>query len=154
MGRTAGKNTDYTSFLKNLPAFQERRNCVGTVSYTHLDVYKRQFARNSLLAYACMQWHGYQPAAHHRLIAKYLEKVERGEVKRLMIFQPPRSGKALHVDTLIPTPDGFTKIIDLKVGDIIFNEKGNQTTVIAKSEVWKDRELYKVTTHDLSLIHI
>lgn len=60
------------------------------------------FARNSLLAYACMQWHGYQPAAHHRLIAKYLEKVERGEVKRLMIFQPPRSGKSMLVSEYFP----------------------------------------------------
>ena len=49
-----------------------------------------------------MQWQGYQPAAHHRLIAKYLEKVERGEVKRLMIFQPPRSGKSMLVSEYFP----------------------------------------------------
>ncbi len=60
------------------------------------------FARESLLSYACLQWAGYQPAAHHRLIAKYLEKVDRGEIKRLMIFQPPRSGKSMLVSEYFP----------------------------------------------------
>lgn len=60
------------------------------------------FARNSLLAYACMQWHGYQPAAHHRLIAKYLEKVERREIKRLIISLPPRHGKSQIVSEYFP----------------------------------------------------
>jgi predicted phage terminase large subunit-like protein len=60
------------------------------------------FARESLIAYACLQWAGYEPAAHHQLIAKYLEKVERGEIKRLMIFQPPRSGKSMLVSEYFP----------------------------------------------------
>jgi hypothetical protein len=60
------------------------------------------FARSSLLAYACMQWQGYQPAAHHRLIAKYLEKVERGEVKRLIISMPPRHGKSQLLSEYFP----------------------------------------------------
>ena len=37
----------------------------------------------------------YDPAAHHRLIAKKLERVERGKLSRLMIFMPPRHGKSL-----------------------------------------------------------
>ena len=60
------------------------------------------FAHDSLLAYACFRWAGYMPAAHHQLIAKYLEKVESGEIKRLMIFQPPRSGKSMLVSEYFP----------------------------------------------------
>jgi predicted phage terminase large subunit-like protein len=33
-------------------------------------------------------------AAHHQLIARRLEAVERGEIDRLMIFMPPRHGKS------------------------------------------------------------
>ena len=52
------------------------------------------FARHSLLAYAVSQWEGYNPAWHHKVIAQKLEAVERGEIKRLMIFVPPRHGKS------------------------------------------------------------
>lgn len=34
------------------------------------------------------------PAAHHRLIASHLEKVDRGEIPRLIITMPPRHGKS------------------------------------------------------------
>ena len=36
----------------------------------------------------------YRPAPHHELIATKLEAVERGDIKRLMIFMPPRHGKS------------------------------------------------------------
>ena len=36
----------------------------------------------------------YQPAAHHLLIARHLEAIERREIDRLMIFTPPRHGKS------------------------------------------------------------
>lgn len=36
----------------------------------------------------------YVPAKHHWQIAEKLEAVERGEIKRLMIFMPPRHGKS------------------------------------------------------------
>lgn len=36
----------------------------------------------------------YQEATHHRLIAEALEKVEQGEILRLIITMPPRSGKS------------------------------------------------------------
>lgn len=60
------------------------------------------FAQDSLLAYACLQWAGYHPAAHHRLIAQYLERVERGEIKRLMITTAPRHGKSMLVSEYFP----------------------------------------------------
>ncbi|OUJ08216.1 terminase large subunit domain-containing protein, partial [Acetobacter sp. DsW_059] len=32
--------------------------------------------------------------AHHRLLCEKLDAVERGEIKRLMVFMPPRHGKS------------------------------------------------------------
>lgn len=52
--------------------------------------------------------------------------------------------KGLALDTKIPTPDGFTTMGDLKVGDTVYNALGEETTVIAKSEV-KNLPCYKIT---------
>lgn len=38
----------------------------------------------------------------HQLLAEQLEKIERGEINRLLIFAPPRSGKSLLVTQLFP----------------------------------------------------
>lgn len=42
------------------------------------------------------------PAAHHRLVISELEKVERGEVDRLMILMPPGSAKSTYGSKLFP----------------------------------------------------
>lgn len=54
----------------------------------------RRAAKNSLIDFTKFTKENYQAAAHHRLTASYLERVERGEIKRLMIFEPPRHGKS------------------------------------------------------------
>ena len=58
--------------------------------------------RKSLLAYAIAQWPGYRPAAHHRKIADALERVARGECKRLIITMPPRHGKSMEASEFFP----------------------------------------------------
>lgn len=60
------------------------------------------FAFSRLIAYAAYQWPGYKDAAHHRLIARKLEAVERGDCKRLMIFMPPRHGKSMLASEFFP----------------------------------------------------
>jgi len=52
--------------------------------------------------------------------------------------------KGLALDTLIPTPDGFTTMGEIKVGDKLFNALGEVTTVTSKSEV-KQLPCYRVT---------
>ena len=41
-------------------------------------------------------------AHHHRQIARKLEAVERGDIKRLMIFMPPRHGKSMLASEYFP----------------------------------------------------
>ena len=60
------------------------------------------FAFSRLLSYIAYQWPGYRDAAHHRLICRKLEAVERGEIKRLVISVPPRHGKSLIASTYFP----------------------------------------------------
>ena len=53
-----------------------------------------EFARKDLLPYAIAQMPRYKVAPHHRQVARALEDVEQGKIKRLMIFMPPRFGKS------------------------------------------------------------
>jgi predicted phage terminase large subunit-like protein len=55
-----------------------------------------------LACYAIAQWPQFERAHHHELIISRLEAVERGEIKRLMIFMPPRHGKSLVTSSIFP----------------------------------------------------
>lgn len=54
----------------------------------------RQRAQASLIGFTSYTFPRYRPAAHHKVIAEQLERVERGEVDRLMLLVPPRHGKS------------------------------------------------------------
>src|ERR1044072_846690 len=60
------------------------------------------FAFSRLISYAAYQWPGYRDAPHHRLIARHLEAVERGDITRLMITMPPRHGKSMLASEFFP----------------------------------------------------
>lgn len=61
---------------------------------------------------------------------------------------PKKNGKQLALDTPIPTPDGFTNMGDLKIGDIVFDENGNPCHVVAKSPVDDTEQAYRLTFKD------
>jgi hypothetical protein len=63
----------------------------------------------------------------------------------LFIIDDPH---ALRTDTHVPTPLGFKTVAELRVGDEVYGPDGLATRVIAKSDVWRDRELYRLTTDD------
>jgi hypothetical protein len=45
---------------------------------------------------------GYEPALHHRLLIDRLERVGRGEIKRLAVFMPPGSAKSTYGSIMFP----------------------------------------------------
>lgn len=55
-----------------------------------------------LLAYAIGQWADYKPSAHHRILAKKLEGVANGTIKRLIVEMPPRHGKSMEASEFFP----------------------------------------------------
>jgi replicative DNA helicase len=57
-------------------------------------------------------------------------------------------GKALALDTPIPTPSGWAMMGDLKVGDAIFAPDGSVTTVTGCSPVQFDRPCFEVLFSD------
>lgn len=62
---------------------------------------------------------------------------------RFSICKLPR--QPLENNTLIPTPNGHTKIKDLKIGDVVYDLGGNKTKVINKVSYKNTEKCYKLS---------
>ena len=82
-----------------------------------------------------------------------MERYREGISTAWVITVPFRHGKALEVNTPIATPDGWTTIGKLNVGDYVYGENGKPVKVIAKSPIWHDRKLIKVTADREEVIY-
>lgn len=58
------------------------------------------------------------------------------------------AGKALDIETLIPTPNGFIRMGDLAVGDFVYDEFGSSVEVLGAFDVELDRTCYLVVFSD------
>jgi hypothetical protein len=58
----------------------------------------------------------------------------------------------LRLDTLLPTPTGWTTMGDVKVGDTLFDEFGKPCKVLGTSPIYDGRECFKITFDDGSHI--
>jgi replicative DNA helicase len=65
-----------------------------------------------------------------------------------VIAARPGVGKALALDTPIPTPTGWTTMGDIKVGDKVLGLDGKPTTVTFATEVMHDHTCYNITFND------
>lgn len=63
---------------------------------------------------------------------------------RVYIEVPRGNGKALALDTLIPTPEGFVRMEDLKVGDFVYGSDGKPCRIVAATEAMYGRPCYEV----------
>jgi phage terminase large subunit-like protein len=68
--------------------------------------------------------------------------------RRGYIEEGKGNGKALAIDTPIPTPDGWAYMGDLRLGDRVFDEMGHPCNVTAISGYMTDRPCYRVRFND------
>ena len=61
-----------------------------------------ELARRSLESFDIALYAGFESAPHVRLLIRELEKVERGETRRLALFLPPRHSKSFNATQLFP----------------------------------------------------
>ena len=61
-------------------------------------------------------------------------------------------GKALDVNTQIPTPSGWKTMGDLAVGDVVFDENGKQCNIVAATEVMHNRPCYRMEFSDGTVV--
>ncbi|WP_199732087.1 replicative DNA helicase [Cellulomonas triticagri] len=66
----------------------------------------------------------------------------------IVIAARPAIGKALALDTPLPTPTGWTTMGDVQVGDRLLAADGTVTTVVAATDVMTDRPTYRVRFDD------
>lgn len=58
------------------------------------------------------------------------------------------TGKALDINTPIPTPNGWKRMKDIQVGDKVYSDLGKPCIVTFTSPVQEDRECFKLTFND------
>jgi replicative DNA helicase len=70
----------------------------------------------------------------------------------IIVAARPAVGKALALDTPLPTPTGWTTMGEVAVGDRLIGADGKPTTVIAATEVMHGRPCYEVEFSDGTVI--
>ena len=70
----------------------------------------------------------------------------------IVVAARPAVGKALALDTLLPTPDGWTTMGEVGVGDYLVDADGKPTRVVAATGVLHGRPCYEVEFSDGSMI--
>jgi predicted phage terminase large subunit-like protein len=111
-----------------------------------LQIEAQEKAQKDFLSFAKYVWPEGIFGAHHAKMADAFNRIADGTLKRLIVNMPPRH--ALARETRIPTTSGWKTIEQLGPRDMVFGPDGKPVKVLGKSEVFKDRELYRVTTDD------
>lgn len=75
------------------------------------------------------------------------------EYPRAIVMAFPESGKALSVDTLIPTPVGFVPLAFINEGDFVFGSDGHQCEVTFATSVMYQHVVRKVVFDDGSFLN-
>lgn len=66
----------------------------------------------------------------------------------IVVAARPGMGKALKLDTPLPTPTGWTTMGDVAVGDLLLDADGEPTRVVAATDVMLNRPCYRVEFTD------
>ncbi|HEX6348937.1 MAG TPA: replicative DNA helicase [Candidatus Dormibacteraeota bacterium] len=70
----------------------------------------------------------------------------------VVVAARPAMGKALALDTPIPTPDGWKTMGTLRIGDQVFDENGRPCTITFATEVQLGRDCYEIEFSDGEVI--
>jgi replicative DNA helicase len=66
----------------------------------------------------------------------------------IVVGARPAMGKALAVDSPVPTPTGWSTMAELRPGDTVFDERGEACRVLYVSPVFRDRPCYEIEFDD------
>ncbi|WP_049797665.1 replicative DNA helicase [Kribbella flavida] len=66
----------------------------------------------------------------------------------IIVAARPAMGKALALDTPLPTPSGWTTMGEVATGDVLLDADGRPTRVVAATDVLLDRPCFRLTFSD------
>jgi DNA segregation ATPase FtsK/SpoIIIE-like protein len=96
---------------------------------------------------------------HHPMVVGLGKDVEGrtvvanlAKMPHMLIAGATGAGKALALDTPIPTPAGWTTMGEVQPGDEVFDERGHRCTVLAATAVMHGRPCYEVEFSDGTVI--
>jgi DNA segregation ATPase FtsK/SpoIIIE-like protein len=96
---------------------------------------------------------------HHPMVVGLGKDVEGrtvvanlAKMPHMLIAGATGAGKALALDTPIPTSNGWTTMGEIQVGDQVFDEHGQRCVVIAATPVMHDRPCYEIEFSDGTLV--
>jgi hypothetical protein len=78
-------------------------------------------------------------------LSRWQSKVWKDTHRFIVIDVGRRGGKALSLNTLILTKDGYKEMGDLTEGNIVYDENGNETKIISVSEIFYNHNCYEIT---------
>lgn len=83
----------------------------------------------------------------YNLLGFFFKGTDERRYKEAFIMLGRKNGKALSLDTDIPTPNGWKKMVDIHEGDYVFGADGKVAKVLYESEIF-NKEMYLVTFED------
>lgn len=89
----------------------------------------------------------YQKFIIYNLVGFKLKGTDIVRFHEALIYIPRKNGKALSLDTEIPTPRGWVKMQDVHAGDYVFSVGGNPAKVLLESEIF-NKPMYLVEFED------
>ena len=89
----------------------------------------------------------YQKFIIYNLVGFKLKGTSNVRFHEALIYVPRKNGKALSLDTEIPTPRGWVKMQDVHAGDYVFSVGGNPAKVLLESEIF-NKPMYLVEFED------
>ena len=112
----------------------------------HLDKYKELHERDELqgefLKFVRHVWPSFIGGSHHKIFAEKLERVAKGELKRLIVNMPPRHTKSEFASYLFPAwvmgRDPHTKIIQATHTAELAVGFGRKVKNLLDSEIYRD----------------
>ncbi len=87
----------------------------------------------------------------YNLVGFYWKGTNERRYKEAFIMVPRKNGKAVSLDTELPTPDGWKLMADVHVGDVVFGQDGRPAKVLHESEIF-NKPMFKVTFEDGAVV--
>ena len=75
------------------------------------------------------------------------KKVIQAKENKILCLAAAGSGKSVPNSTKIPTPEGWKRVDEVKVGDYLFDRNGNKTKVIGVYPQG-EKDVYEITFSD------